>query len=185
MPGRRQGRPRDHMGGGRSRSPGRLSTESGRLRQWRLQRQPRRLLVLPPLPPGRGYPAGQVSGGQVSASTCAPSALPAASQLSPGSAHPRRRGAPRRPCPSCAPSPTPQPRLEDGDPRPSGFPVPGAPPPAPGPRILWSGSTEGAGTGRAGWTGWAPPGCTRRVVHWPAQRSGNQSVRAACADLGA
>lgn len=121
----------------------------------------------------------------MSAPTCAAFAPPVVSLLSRGSAHSRPRGDPRCPGPSCSPSPTPQPRLEDGDPRRPGFPIPGAPPPAPGPRVLWSGSAEDAGTGRAGWTGWAPPGCTRRVVHWPAQRSGNEGVRAACAGLGA
>lgn len=98
------------MGGGRSRSPGRLSPESGRRRR-RQQRERRRLLALSPylppfFPPGPGRSARQVSGRQVSAPTCARSARPAA-PAAPGLPAALRAGAPRRRDLSCAPSPSP------------------------------------------------------------------------------
>lgn len=76
--GRRQGRPRDHMGGGRSGSPGRALPRVGQTAA--VER--RRLLVLTPsvlpsllpFPGGPGRPARQASGSQVSARPPAPSA---------------------------------------------------------------------------------------------------------------
>lgn len=172
QPGRRQGRPRDHMGGGKSRSPGRLSPESGRRR--RLQREPRRLLALPPSPPELGRPARQVSGARRARP---PAPVRAAGGLLAPGAHPAVRA--RSLCAPLGAGAFPAPRPLSAAspcawrPRQLGFPVPGAPPPDPGPRVLWSRSAEGAGTGRAGRTAWAPPGCARRGVHWQAQRSGN------------
>lgn len=76
--GRRQGRPRDHMGGGRSRSPGRALPRVG---QTAAVERRRRLLVLTPsvlpsllpFPGGPGRSAGQAGGSQVSARPPAPS----------------------------------------------------------------------------------------------------------------
>lgn len=52
-------------------------------------------------------------------------------------------------------------------------------------RVLWSWSSEGARSGQAGPTVWAPPRGPRSGVHWPAQRSGNpRHLLAASADLG-
>lgn len=76
--GRRQGRPRDHMGGGRSESPGRALPRVGQTAA--VER--RRLLVLTPsvlpsllpFPGGPGRPARPASGSQVSARPPAPSA---------------------------------------------------------------------------------------------------------------
>lgn len=109
-------------------APGGLSPESGR-RRWRRQR--RCLLTLPPslpFPPGSGLPARRVSGSQVSAPTCAPSARPATfpatetSQL--GAPAPPRRCS-QRPGSVLRPRPLSlQPRLEAGAPRVLGFPDP-------------------------------------------------------------
>lgn len=91
--GRRQGRPRDHMGGGRSGSPGRALSRVGQTAA--VER--RRLLFLTPsvlpsllsFPGGPGRPARQASGSQVSARPPAPSA-----------GHRLRRSQPRRTLPS-------------------------------------------------------------------------------------
>lgn len=126
------------MGGGRSRSPGRLSPESGRRRQ-RQQRERRRLLALSPylppfFPPGPGRSARQVSGRQVSAPTCARSARPAAPRLqaclrlcAPAPLGAGTSPAPQVPLPSAsprgwrpAPAGLPHPRLSSSSPWPSG-----------------------------------------------------------------
>lgn len=146
-PGRRQGRPRDHMGGGRSRSPGLLCPEPGRRRR---QREPRCLLALPPSPPGLGRPARQVSGAR-GARPPAPGPRgprPPASGLSGLSAPTPWR--PSAPGPFLRPQPLSGASPRGGPPT----PAPLAGPPCPG---RWSSSPRPAGTwvaecrGRRNW----------------------------------
>lgn len=92
--GRRQGRPRDHMGGGRSGSPGRALPRVGQTaaveRRLLLVLTPSVLPSLFPFPGGPGRPARQASGSQVR------SARPPV----PSAGHRPRRSPPRRTLPS-------------------------------------------------------------------------------------